>query len=54
MHRGSEHSDDGCVWNEDAPTVVSCALFSYRSLWSSSTAGSFVSFRSNSDGKDKP
>ncbi len=27
MHKGSEHSDNGCVWNEDAPTVVSCALF---------------------------
>ena len=27
MHKSSERSDDGCVWNEDAPTVVSCALF---------------------------
>ena len=21
MHKSSEHSDKGCVWNEDAPTV---------------------------------
>ena len=27
MHKSSERSDDGCVWNEDAPTVVSCAFF---------------------------
>ena len=27
MHKSSECSDDGCVWNEDAPTVVSCAIF---------------------------
>ena len=27
MHKSSERSDDGYVWNEDAPTVVSCALF---------------------------
>ena len=26
MHKSSERSDDGCVWNEDAPTVVSCAF----------------------------
>ena len=35
----------GRTGNEDAPTVVSCAFFGYRSLWSSSTAGSFVSLR---------
>ena len=28
MHKSSERSNDGCVWNEDAPTVVSCAFFS--------------------------
>lgn len=28
MHKSSERSDDGCVRNEDAPTVVSCAFFS--------------------------
>lgn len=28
MHKSSERSDEGCVWNEDAPTVVSCAFFS--------------------------
>lgn len=28
MHKSSEHSDKGCAWNEDAPTVVSCAYFS--------------------------
>lgn len=27
MHKSSELSDDGCVWNEDALTVVSCAFF---------------------------
>lgn len=27
MHKSSERSDDGCAWNEDAPTVVSCAFF---------------------------
>lgn len=27
MHKSSERSDDGCVWDEDAPTVVSCAFF---------------------------
>ena len=27
MHKSSERRDDGCVWNEDAPTVVSCAFF---------------------------
>lgn len=27
MHKSSERSDEGCVWNEDAPTVVSCAFF---------------------------
>lgn len=27
MHKSSEHSDKDCVWNEDAPTVISCALF---------------------------
>lgn len=27
MHKSSERSDNGCVWNEDAPTVVSCAFF---------------------------
>lgn len=27
MHKSSERSNEGCVWNEDAPTVVSCAFF---------------------------
>ena len=27
MHKSSERSDDRYVWNEDAPTVVSCAFF---------------------------
>ena len=27
MHKSSERSDNGCVWNEDAPAVVSCAFF---------------------------
>lgn len=27
MHKSSERSNNGCVWNEDAPTVVSCAFF---------------------------
>lgn len=27
MHKSSVHSDKDCVWNEDAPTVISCALF---------------------------
>ncbi len=27
MHKSSERSDDGCVWNEDASTLVSCAFF---------------------------
>lgn len=52
MHKGSEHSDDGCVWNKDASTVVSCAFFGYRSMWSSSTAGSFCVPQYRSDGKD--
>ena len=52
MHKSSERSDDDCVWNEDAPTVVPCAFFGYRSLWSSSTAGSFCVPPCRSDGKD--
>ena len=28
MHKSSERSDDGCVWNEDAPTVAFVRLFS--------------------------
>lgn len=52
MHKSSECSDDGCVWNEDAPTVVSCAFFGYRSQWPSSTAGSFCVPLYRSDGKD--
>lgn len=27
MHKSSMHSNKSCVWNEDAPTVVSCAHF---------------------------
>lgn len=27
MHKSLNHSDKGCVLNEDAPTVVSCAFF---------------------------
>ena len=27
MHKSSERSNKSCVWNEDAPTVVSCAYF---------------------------
>ena len=52
MHKSSKHSDNGCVCNEDAPTVVSCALFGYRSLWSPSTAGSFCVPPYRLDGKD--
>ena len=52
MHKSSEHSNDSCVWNEDASTVVSCAYFQCRSLWSSSTAGSFCVPPYRSDGKD--
>ena len=54
MHKSSEHSNDSCVWNEDAPTVVSCAFFGYRSLWSSSAAGSFCVPPYRSEGKDTP
>ena len=28
MHKTSERSNDGCVWNEDAPTVAFVRLFS--------------------------
>ena len=43
MHKSSEHSDKDCVWNEDAPTVISCAHFKdKRSLWSSSPQALFV------------
>ena len=28
MHKSLERSDDGCVWNEDAPTVDFVRLFS--------------------------
>ena len=34
------------------PPLVSCAIFGYRSLWSSSTAGSFCVPPSSPDGKD--
>ena len=27
MHKSSEYSDKDCIWNEDAPTVISCAHF---------------------------
>ncbi|NLC85430.1 MAG: hypothetical protein GX680_00605 [Bacteroidales bacterium] len=41
--KSSEHSDEDCVWNEDAPTVISCAHFKdKRSLWSSSPQALFV------------
>lgn len=54
MHKSSERSDDGCVWNEDAPTVVFVRPFSVkRSLWSSSTAGSYCVPPYRSDGKDE-
>lgn len=26
MHKSSEYSDKGCIWNEDAPTVIPCAF----------------------------
>lgn len=43
MHKSSEHSDKDCVWNEDAPTVISCALSEdKRSLWPSSPQALFV------------
>lgn len=29
MHKSSEHSESCCVWNEDAPTVVSCVHFRF-------------------------
>ena len=46
MHKSSEHSDKDCVWNEDAPTVISCALFQdKRSLWSSYPQALFASHR---------
>lgn len=46
MHKSSGHSIKGCVWNEDAPTVISCANFSdKRSLWTSSPQALFVSHR---------
>lgn len=42
----SEHSNEDCVWNEDAPTVISCALFSdKRGLWTSYTQALFVFHR---------
>ena len=28
MHKSSERSDNGCVWNEDAATVAFVRLFS--------------------------
>ena len=28
MHKSFEHSNKGCVWNEDAPTVAFVRLFS--------------------------
>jgi len=34
MHKSSGHSDIGCVGNEDAPTVISCAHF-----WTSGVCG---------------
>lgn len=52
MHKSSEHSNDSCVCNEDAPTVVSCAFWDYRNLWSSSAAVSFCAPPNHSDGKD--
>jgi len=42
----SEHSNEDCVWNEDAPTVISCAHFlDKRGLWTSSPQTLFVSHR---------
>jgi len=53
MHKSSEHSDKDCVWNEDAPTVISCAHFKdKRSLWSSSPQALFVFRRQCQDGKE--
>ncbi|MEA4874373.1 sigma-70 family RNA polymerase sigma factor [Anaerorhabdus sp.] len=43
MHKSSEHSDKDYVWNEDAPTVISCAHFEdKRGLWPSSPQALFV------------
>lgn len=53
MHKSSEHSDKDCVWNEDAPTVISCAHFEdKRSLWSSSPQALFVFRRQCPGGKE--
>lgn len=46
MHKSSRHSNKGCVGNEDAPTVISCAHFlDKRGLWTSSPQALFVSHR---------
>jgi hypothetical protein len=43
MHKSSGHSNKGCVGNEDAPTVISCAPFlDKRGLWTSSPQALFV------------
>ena len=53
MHKSSEHSDKDCVWNEDAPTVISCAHFKdKRSLWSSSPQALLYSAAQCRDGKE--
>ena len=46
MHKGSERSDEGCVWDEDAPAApLLCHFSGIGSLRSSSAAGFFASFR---------
>lgn len=50
--RVSRHSDKGCVWNEDAPTVVSCAHFRLSESVVIFAVGSFCVLPYRSDGKD--
>ena len=46
MHKSFEHSNKGCVWNEDAPTVAFVRLFSaIGACGSSSPQALFVSHR---------
>ena len=52
MHKSSKYGDQSRAGNEDAPTVVSCAYFSCRSLWSSSATGSFCIPPQRFNGKD--
>lgn len=52
MHKSFKHNDKGCVWNEDAPAVVSCAHFRLLGSVVIFAAGSFCVLPYRSDGKD--